>query len=95
MVSGVDITHTVIADFEFAEDSLGWPVVRCLCYQDMATEEIVKLWADELPSSAPALFSDPGTVLVAYAAKAELSCFKALGWAFPERVIDLFFLFRG
>ena len=31
---------------------------------------------------------------MAYAAKAELSCYKALGWPFPENVIDLFFLHK-
>jgi hypothetical protein len=78
MVSGVDITHIVIADFEFAENGLGWPVTRCLCYQNIANGEMVKLWADEFSSSAPGVFTDPDTVLVTYGAKAELSCFKAL-----------------
>lgn len=91
MASGSNI---VVVDFEFAEDSIGWPIVRCLCYQDMATGEMVKLWADELTSSAPAAFTDPDTVLVTFAAKAELSCFRVLGWEFPDRVIDLFFMFK-
>jgi DNA polymerase I len=35
-----------------------------------------------------------GPPLVAYGAKAELSCYRALGWPFPEHVIDLFFLHK-
>ena len=41
-------------------------------------------------SSAAPFDVGPDSVLVAYAAAAELSCFLELGWPLPVNVIDLF-----
>jgi DNA polymerase I len=86
--------HLVVVDFEFAPTKRtgGLPVVRCLAWKALDGSSEGKLWVDQLgPEPPPAL---RGITLVAYAAKAELSCYKALGWPFPERVIDLFFLYK-
>jgi hypothetical protein len=83
----------VVCDFEFAEDRFGFPVVRCVAFHDLTTGERGTLWADALSSSPPAVFTED-YVLVAFAAKAELSCFLALGWPFPPQVLDLFFLYK-
>jgi DNA polymerase-1 len=85
--------HLIVADFEFAPTKRagGLPVVRCLAWKVLGGGE-GRLWVDDLGESPPSVFQ--GATLVAYAAKAELSCFQALGWAFPEQVIDLFFLFK-
>ena len=95
MVGG-DYQHLnpIVADFEFAptKEVGGLPVVRCLAWKNLNTGEEGKHWVDALGRTPPSSFK--GATLVAYAAKAELSCFKALGWPFPERVIDLFFLFK-
>jgi DNA polymerase I len=84
----------VAADFEFAPTKQrgGLPVVRCLAWKALDGSSEGRLWIDELgPEPPPAL---QGATLVAYGAKAELSCFVALGWPFPEQVIDLFFLHK-
>jgi hypothetical protein len=82
----------VVCDFEFATNKLGFPVVRCVAFHDLTTGEQGSLWMDAL-ASVPAVFTGD-YVMVAYAAKAELSCFLALGWPFPPRVLDLFFLYK-
>jgi DNA polymerase-1 len=86
--------HLVVADFEFAptKHAGGLPVVRCLAWKALDGSCEGKLWVDELGPKPPSVFQ--GVTLVAYAAKAELSCFKALGWPFPKQIIDLFFLYK-
>jgi hypothetical protein len=84
--------RTVVCDFEFAENELGFPVVRCVAFSDLTTGEHGTLWVDAL-ASVPAVFTGD-YVMVAFAAKAELSCFLSLGWPFPPRVLDLFFLYK-
>jgi DNA polymerase-1 len=93
MAGGID-QHLVVVDFEFAptKQAGGLPVVRCMAWKALDGSSEGRLWVDKLgPEPPPAL---RGATLVAYGAKAELSCYKALGWAFPERVIDLFFLYK-
>ena len=53
---------------------------------------IQQVRADAL-GSVPSVFTGDYT-MIAYAAKAELSCFMALGWPFPPQVLDLFFLYK-
>jgi hypothetical protein len=82
----------VVGDFEFAENEFGFPVVRCVAFHDLTTGEQGTLWADDL-ASVPSVFTGD-YALVAFAAKAELSCFMTLGWPFPPQVLDLFFLYK-
>ena len=83
----------VVIDFEFATGLDGHPVVRCMAYHDLATGEQAALWING-SNVKPSCFDDPETVLVAFAARAELSCFIKLGWKLPDRIIDLFFLHK-
>jgi len=85
-------SRIVVCDFEFAENEFGFPVVRCVAFHDLTTGQQGTLWVDAL-MSIPAVFADD-YVMVAFAAKAELSCFRVLGWPFPPRVLDLFFLYK-
>jgi hypothetical protein len=82
----------VVCDFEFAENEFGFPVVRCVAFHDLTTGEGGTLWVDALTSIPPVFSGD--YVMVAFAAKAELSCFQVLGWPFPSEVLDLFFLYK-
>ena len=82
----------VVCDFEFAENEFGFPVIRCVAFHDLVTGEQGTFWVDAL-ASVPAVFTGD-YVMVAFAAKAELSCFQALGWPFPPQVLDLFFLYK-
>jgi hypothetical protein len=82
----------IVCDFEFANNEFGFPVVRCVAFHDLITGKQGTLWADAL-GSIPSVFTGD-YVLVAFAAKAELSCFLVLGWSFPPQVLDLFFLYK-
>jgi hypothetical protein len=81
-----------VCDFEFAEDKFKFPLVRCVAFHDLTTGEQGTLWVDEL-RSVPSVFTGD-YVMIAFAAKAELSCFRVLGWPFPPQVLDLFFLYK-
>jgi hypothetical protein len=63
-----------------------------MAFHDLTTGEQGALWVDVLVSPPSVLSGD--YVLVAYAAKAELSCFRGLGWPLPSKVLDLFFLYK-
>jgi hypothetical protein len=82
----------VVCDFEFAENEFGYPVIRCVAFHDLTTGEPGTLWVDAIMSIPPTFSGD--YVMVAFAAKAELSCFMTLGWPFPSQVLDLFFLYK-
>src|SRR5262249_12691944 len=50
----------------------------------------VRMWREELLASPrPPFDVGDDAVFVAYAAWAELTCFKMLGWPFPRHVLDL------
>ena len=57
------------------------------------TGETRRLWGDEL-SVCPFECTDD-ELFIAYYASAETSCFDALGWPPPRRILDLFVEFRG
>jgi hypothetical protein len=54
----------------------------------------VRLWQDEL-GDAPPFRTGPDVLFVAFYAPAELSCFLALGWPLPARILDLYVEFRA
>jgi len=62
--------------------------VVCLAAQELRTGRIIRLWQDEFTSEPP-FRTDEGALFVAYAADAELKCFKVLGWPMPARILDL------
>ena len=66
-----------------------WPV--CMCARELKSGREIHLWRDDLLKLRQAPFDvGPNSVLVAYSASAELSCFLELGWPLPANVIDLF-----
>jgi DNA polymerase I len=78
-------------DFEYRQDSNALPVPVCMCAIEQRTGTRIEMWRDELLRCRRAPF-DTGSdsVMVAYMAAAELSCFLALGWRFPINVCDLY-----
>lgn len=84
-------------DFEFgtrAED--GRPLVRCMCAAELRTGRSIQLWEDELAQLKAAPFDiGKNTLITAYAAHAEMSCFIELGWPVPRCILDPFFEFRA
>ena len=78
-------------DFEFGEG----PAPRCLVARDLARTQVLHVWEDELWTLPAAPFPvGPDSILTAYLASAEITCFLALGWALPVYVVDLYAEFR-
>jgi DNA polymerase family A len=80
-------------DFEFLAGAGERPVPVCLCAHELHSGREVRLWHDEL-GSLPPYPLDAGSLFVAFYASAELGCHLALGWATPQRILDLFAEFR-
>ncbi len=77
-------------DFEYRAPPGERPQPICMCARDLRSGREIRLWGDDLRSPAAPFDTGPNSVLVAYAAAAELSCFLELGWPLPVNVIDLF-----
>jgi len=89
----------IFVDFEFrpVDRIEGNPIeVICMVAFDSFSGKYYKLWKEELYGLVAPLFeTNKDTVLVAYFASAEMSCFEALGWAMPDNILDLFVEFRN
>jgi DNA polymerase I len=80
-----------LVDFEFRADpgERPWPV--CMVARELNSGREIRHWRDELLTLQRAPFdTGPDSVMVAYAASAELSCFLELGWRLPDRILDLY-----
>jgi hypothetical protein len=64
--------------------------------REYRTGQTLRLWEDELGSRREPPFPiGSDSLFVAYFAPAELTCFLALGWPLPRRILDLFVEFRN
>ena len=84
--------HVWCLDFEFVAPWGHKPTVVCMVAKCLITGKVLHLWGDDL-KDCPFECSD-AEIFVAYYASAETSCFDALGWPNPRRVVDLFAEFR-
>ena len=84
--------HVWCVDFEFVAPRGHKPFVVCMVAKCLITGKALHLWGDDL-KRCPFQCSDE-EIFVAYYASAETSCFDALGWPPPRRVLDLFAEFR-
>ena len=75
-------------DFEFRAPAGHRPEVVCLCARELLSGRVIQLWADEF--GACPFDTGDDVLFVAFFASAEVSCFKALGWPTPRRLLDLF-----
>ena len=64
-----------------------------MCAADVLTGREIRLWGDEMKLCP--FRTDESSLFVAYYASAEISCFLALGWPVPVRILDLFTEFRA
>jgi DNA polymerase I len=95
--------HVVKIDFEFcypgcttaeeAEVSGENPIPVSMVAHDLRTGQTWKQWHGEFGPVPPFPHGDD-TVIVAYMAAAEISCYLALGWPLPKYVLDLYVEFR-
>ena len=87
-----------LVDFEFhpvnnREGNPPKPV--CMVVREWPSGNTKRYWQDELHQMAAAPFPTGDKALcVAYFASAEMDCFQALGWDFPDNLLDLFTEFR-
>jgi len=80
-------------DFEYMATEGERPDPVCCVARELRSGREVRLWDEELRRLPPPIPAD--ALLVAYYAPAELSCFLALGWPMPARVLDLYAEFRN
>jgi len=87
-----------LVDFEFhpvnnREGNPPKPV--CMVVREWPSGNTKRYWQDELHQMTAAPFPTGDKALcVAYFASAEMDCFQALGWDFPDNLLDLFTEFR-
>jgi hypothetical protein len=84
--------ETVVADFEYAVTAGGRPRPTCLVAHELTSGRRFRITEF---GSAPPYATGPNVLFVAYFASAELSCYRALGWPMPERILDLYVEFRN
>jgi DNA polymerase-1 len=81
-----------VLDFEFEIEDGGLPRVLCLVVyilnHKLRHVDTIRLWRGEF-GSRPPFDIDDDTLVVAYSAWAEMTCFLTLGWKFPAHVFDL------
>jgi hypothetical protein len=84
--------QTIVVDFEYEVEDGSLPVVLCVVAyvldEYLRHVRTVRLWRDEF-GSAPPFDVGPDTLIVAYSAWAEMTCFKVRGWRFPVHIFDL------
>jgi DNA polymerase-1 len=80
--------RTWVCDFEFSAESGHRPKVWCGVFFCLETQDTIRLTFDRPDVPCPV---DPEKdTVVAYFASAEITCFLALDWPVPLRVIDLY-----
>lgn len=80
-----------LVDFEFSQPDGEQPTPVCMVAREFKSGRLVRVWCDDLASRMTAPFGTARDCLfVAYFSSAELNCFRSLGWAMPERILDLY-----
>ena len=83
-------------DCEFGLPVDGRPAVRCLVVIEWRSGRCRRFWVDELATMAQPPFDiGPDSLVVAYSATAELSCFLSMCWPLPANILDLHVEFRN
>ena len=85
-----------LCDFEFYAPDGERPDPVCMVAREYWSGRTLRLWRDELRRlKGPPIDTGPDSLFVAYYASAELGCFRALGWSYPARILDLYAEFRA
>src|SRR6267154_5336097 len=87
-----NFSTTNVVDFEYEVGDGELPRVLCMVAyvlnERLEHVRTVRMWRGEF-RKAPPFDTGPDALFVAYSAWAELTCFKTLGWKFPEHIFDL------
>jgi hypothetical protein len=80
------------SDFEYEIDHNLLPCVLCMVAhvldENLRHVRTIRLWRGDFGSTPP-FDIGPNTLVVAYSAWAEMTCFHALNWPFPIHIFDL------
>jgi DNA polymerase I len=80
-----------LVDFEYGSGVGERPRPLCMVAREVRTGTTLRLWRDGLQKLRSAPFPTNGTtIMCAYYAVAEVSCFLELGWSPPTQVLDLY-----
>ncbi|MDB5340536.1 MAG: polA 2 [Planctomycetaceae bacterium] len=91
----IEFSEIWLVDFEFHQPDGECPTPICMVAYEVRSGRLLRIWADELATmSGPPFSVGPDALFVAYLASAELSCWLALDWPLPTRVLDLYVEFR-
>lgn len=88
-----DFHEVWCADFEFCQLPGELPTPICVVATELNSDRWIRLFGDQLPSTAPYSCGDD-SLFVAFSASADLLCHVALGWELPRHVFDLYAEFR-
>jgi hypothetical protein len=84
--------HIIVADFEYEIRDGDLPNVLCMVAYELDEHlqyvRTIRQWRGEFGSRPPFDIGDD-TLVVAFSAWAEMTCFKVLGWPFPTHIFDL------
>jgi DNA polymerase-1 len=104
MLDALPFRHVVAVDFEFdfgghasAEAAGGSgerPRPVCVVAKELRSGQTWRLRRGEFGPTPP-FPTGPDALFIAYYASAELGCFRALNWAAPVNILDLFVEFRN
>jgi DNA polymerase I len=84
--------RAIVIDFEYEAPRGDLPIPLCMVAHELDENlehvRTIRLWRGEFGPQPPFDIGDD-TVVVAYTAWAELTCFMVLGWRFPKHIFDL------
>jgi hypothetical protein len=89
-----NFTQVVVVDFEYEISDGNLPHVLCMVAyildENLQYVRTIRMWREELYARRyPPFDIGPDTLVAAYSAWAELTCFKVLNWKFPTHIFDL------
>jgi DNA polymerase I len=95
MIDALPHAAIVVADFEFefGGHNGNQPRPVCMVAKELRSGKEWRIWRGDFGSTPP-FPTGHNCLFVAYYASAELSCFRALGWPMPARILDLYTEFR-
>jgi hypothetical protein len=86
-----NFARVVVCDFEYEVADGDLPNVLCMVAHELDENlrhvRTIKRWRGEF-GAAPPFDTGPDTLFVAYSAWAEMTCFRVLGWKFPDHIFD-------
>jgi DNA polymerase I len=92
----IPFKYIACVDFEYQVVGGNKPKPVCMVVREARSGQTRRYGQNELERLRRAPFeTGSDSVMVAYAAAAELGCFRVLGWKFPDNVIDLYAEFRN